>query len=356
MTIKGELHDNRGGDALYPENPWLYADEASLYSIEEDSREDRTPDDFSPTPSKQHQDMLSRKYGGGVMPIDFSTKVGEVISYLDRDSDDVGVEVRFEADDDDDNMSKESDDRFLFYDTGLRRCRMMSAACVLCLFIVAVVLSVTLAQLSETSSRATVSKITNQSPEGNDEPALQTDRPTASPIAAAPSQDAKYLMSENYVYEALRQCQGTGTFFDEATAQGLVFLSLVDEVYNGTTMDATGAIAFDKLHSQDYLREKFALSILYASTNGNSWTFKQNWLSASDPCVDWSGVVCANGRVLSSCAVTGLELCTFLMQVRTVHKLRLVTHAFCPYSFQQSNRISPRGAVLYALSCQHRNV
>jgi hypothetical protein len=309
MTIKGDLHDNRGGDALYPENPWLYADEASLYSIEEDSREDRTPDDFSPTPSKQ-QEMLSRKYGGGVMPNDFNTKEGGNLSDLDRDSGDVGVEVRFEADDDD-NMSKESDDRFLFYDTGLRRCRLVSAACVLCFFIVAVVLSVTLAQLSETRSRATVSKITNESPEGGDEPALQTDLPTVSPSAAAPSQDAKYLMSENYVYEALRQCQGTGTFFDEATTQGLVFLSLVDEVYNGTTMDATGAIAFDKLHSKDYLREKFALSILYTSTNGNSWFFKHNWLSASDPCVDWSGVICADGRVLSSCAVTGLELCTF---------------------------------------------
>jgi hypothetical protein len=314
MTIIGEPHDNRGGDALYPENPWLYADEASLYSIEEDSREDRTPDDFSPTPS--NQEVLNRKYGGGVMPIDYNTKEGENPSDLERDNGDVGVEVRFEADDDD-NMSKESDNRFLFYDTGLRRCRMVSAACVLCFFIVAVVLSVTLAQLSETRSRATVSEIRNESPE---EPALQTGRPTASPIAAAPSQDAKYLMSENYVYEALRQCQGTGTFFDEATAQGRVFRSLVDEVYNGTTMDATGAIAFDKLHSKDYLREKFALSILFVSTNGNSWIFKQNWLSTSDPCVDWSGVVCANGRVLSSCAVTGLELCTFLLHVRTVDK------------------------------------
>jgi len=40
-----------------------------------------------------------------------------------------------------------------------------------------------------------------------------------------------------------------------------------------------------------------ALIAIFASTNGNAWTNKSNWLQTNTPC-SWFGVTCANGRVL----------------------------------------------------------
>ena len=189
----------------------------------------------------------------------------------------------------------------------------MTAACLIFALLVAVVLSVSLTQLDRNQSRGSVEGLTDGSESDTGNAGLETESPTLSPTlspTSAPTQDAKNILSESYVYNAINQCQGTGSFYDAASPQGEVFQLLINEVYDKAVVDSTGAIAFDELHTTEYLLEKYALSVLYITTNGDSWSRNDNWMSTSDPCVDWEGIDCQKNRAVSSCAVTGLTLGT----------------------------------------------
>ena len=46
------------------------------------------------------------------------------------------------------------------------------------------------------------------------------------------------------------------------------------------------------------MTERYALAVLYYSTSGNSWWKKNNWLSSSDHCTDWTKMSCdVDGKV-----------------------------------------------------------
>lgn len=283
------------------ENPWLYGDEASLYSIAEDSRGERAMSEYTPTQSRQYPDAVKQSLGGGTLPrrIDDMSTTGAV-----------GVEICFVEDDD---RSKASDCELHDYrDAPRRQYRVMAAACLICALLTAVVLSVTLTQLSQSRSPGNFAAVTNAGVEAipTGSPSKHTVPPTSSPITAIPTVDAKFILSENYVYNAINQCQGTGTFFDAATAQGEVFRTLVSEVYSKAAVDSTGSVAIDELHTTEYLREKYGLGVLFIVTNGGSWIKGVNWMSSSDPCDAWYGVDCGKSRSVYSCGVTSLTLGT----------------------------------------------
>ena len=56
-----------------------------------------------------------------------------------------------------------------------------------------------------------------------------------------------------------------------------------------------------------FLGDCLALVDLYASTGGQSWTERAGWLVSKTPCLNWSGVLCFNGRV-SGLTRTGVNL------------------------------------------------
>jgi hypothetical protein len=132
----------------------------------------------------------------------------------------------------------------------------------------------------------------------------------------------KYVLSENYVYEAIRNCPGTGTFFQTHTIPGQVFDQLVQEVYhlanysNTTTTTTTSTasssssnnnnqfITYAPHHTHHYIREKYSLNVFYLSTNGpTSWKNHTNWMTRTDPCnihTPWVGVECSSSSSRSS--------------------------------------------------------
>jgi hypothetical protein len=134
----------------------------------------------------------------------------------------------------------------------------------------------------------------------------------------------KYVLSENYVYQAIRNCPGTGTFFQANTIPGQVFVQLVQEVYHlanysstNTTTTSTASssssssnnnntqfITYAPHHTHHYIREKYSLNVFYLSTNGpTSWKNHTNWMTRTDPCnihTPWVGVECSSNSSRSS--------------------------------------------------------
>jgi hypothetical protein len=126
----------------------------------------------------------------------------------------------------------------------------------------------------------------------------RTSTPTAAPIPTATAKPTlKWILSENYVHSAIKNCQGTRMFFNASTMQGKVFDQLVQEVYDGAiTSTASNIFEFAPHHTENYLREKYSLNVLYLSTNGPStWRKDTNWMTPTDPCnalTPWFGLEC----------------------------------------------------------------
>jgi hypothetical protein len=174
-------------------------------------------------------------------------------------------------------------------------------------------------------------------------PAVQIPQhPTSTPISI---HEMKYIVSENYVYNAIKTCQGTGTFFDPTTIQGQVFDFLVQEVYNlATVIDSTTTTSaaattesnnegssvqvssaslsttttasnsgipnfeFASYHTIQYIREKYSLNVFYLYTYGpTKWKYNTNWMTLSNPChtnTSWYGIECSSSSAIDSRNVT----------------------------------------------------
>ena len=50
----------------------------------------------------------------------------------------------------------------------------------------------------------------------------------------------------------------------------------------------------DSMWSYETLEQRYVLAVLYFSTDGNFWSNKGNWLTASPEC-SWFGIVCEDG-------------------------------------------------------------
>jgi len=293
----------------------MYADEASLYSIAEDSREDAI------------STVVGRTEEGVLMSTAAETGSGE------QHPGEFGVELSLDEEDEDAVGLKDGDDdsAVQFYDLDRRRRRRFIATTAILIFIVLalVAIAVSVTQSQEETSRNAVSEGILAG-ETEEEPPDPTDAPTFA--------DTTRIQAETLVALAIGDCPGSGSYSEETTPQGQVFQALIDEVEAKATFDpTTGDVTFDELHGIDYLREKYALGMLYFATEGNadSWQVDDQWMTGTDPCESWTGIVCDSPRSGGSCAVTSLELgefcCWEVRLTRVLHTQKLerkLTHVF----------------------------
>jgi hypothetical protein len=288
-------------------NSWKYGEEASLYSIAEDSREDR----FSELAGSEVPS--SRGLGGGG---------GGGASDAPRPPDTIGgVELCFIEDElptypTDLDDSDESFQPYYIYHNP-RRCRIIAAAFAIFMVIAGVVLAITLAHVNDDPPRSKVSEGIVQ--EGDPAvvpdpptPAPSTLEPTAAPSTLEPTVDNSKAMAANFVYNALVGCPGSVDFTDPSTVQGMLFEMIVDEVHSGAKKEQNGAMTFDQTVGYGIVQETYALGMLYYATVGDKWTTDTNWLEPGvEPC-NWYQVNCRNNRIQGQCAVTDLNLGKFL--------------------------------------------
>lgn len=281
----GEDDDSTAAGAEQFGDSLLYADEASLYSIAEDSREDAVSTVVGRTEEGVLMSTAAETGSGEQHPGEFGVE-------LSLDEDIAGIVKDGDHDDDDDSAK-------IFYDLDRRRRRRFIAttAILICFVLALVAIAVSITETQEDTSRSTISEGILS---GETDP---TDAPTFA--------DTTRVQAETLVVLAIGDCPGPGSYFQETTPQAQVFQALVDEVATKATFDpTTGDVTFDELHGIDYLREKYALGMLYFATEGyaDSWQVDDHWMTDTDPCGTWTGVTCDPPRSGGSCAVTSLEL------------------------------------------------
>lgn len=331
-------------------NSWKYGDEASLYSIAEDSREDRA---------------------------------SEVPSVAGTAEDPTGtqVEVRWAAESqateeteciNGGSFSNSDESHYRYGDHSSRRKYMIAGCLILLVALLGIVLGVTLSQRNEAESRTAVGA------EGQTEgsPSVPSETITAPPVTPAPvrspsitpapfaspaitpapipsprvtlppipsppapipsspvtpapipaspspgsevsapnasptnSESSAYTLAESFVYSALTSCPGTWNFESPTSIQGQVYEKLVAELYERMSVgDEDGFINFPLYMGVDYLKEKYALEVLYLATSGDAWTSNNQWNTASDPCSGWFGINSCRERKEGSCAITAINL------------------------------------------------
>lgn len=270
-----------------PEEPWRYGDEASLYSIAEDSREDRV--------SVSASGALGASFGA------FDTNEAS------SNAPNPGVELCIAEDE----RTRSSSDEIFYYHQprGSRRLEWIGIACIVCTLMGGIAVSVFFTQYNREVSQSRSSASFKAGEVKNEDDV----RPGEQEVAADETEvtDSRLTMAETHVLNALNQCPGIReALLDPETPQGRIYGLLVQEVFDGAKIDNFGMVGFADLHGEEFLKERYALEMLYDSTNGENWTRKGGWeigSTASDPC-SWFGVTCESSRILGTCAVTGVDL------------------------------------------------
>jgi len=340
---------------------YSYGDEASLYSIAEDSREDAASRTTGGC-TEQTSDLVlvarvddpisssSRTTGGYTEQTSDLVLIASVDDPISSNSnssgnkhigeEELGVEMSLENDDEDDDSAAIIYD----YDRRQRRRRHWAAAFLICLVLALIAISVTVTQVQEDTSRSTVSK------------GIETE--------AEP--DTTVLQAETLVAIAISDCPSNSIrpFTVENTPQSDVFRMIVEEVVSQATVDpTTGNVLFDDKHGIDYLKEKYALGLLYYATEGQSWNNNKQWMSMTDPCDGWTGVVCNKPRIQGTCAISSLELgkslrafvCVWRGSSRRKFFSLTTCFAFSTIRFQWLGWVPPRRILLYSMYRTHWN-
>lgn len=296
-------------------NSWQYGDEASLYSIAEDSREDRA----SEVPSMAGTETASSANHAGV-----------------------AVEMNWvEASGESEGTS--GSDSFYCYQHSAQhnsRRKYLVFACVVGIFMIAIVSAVAVSlNKKDEVPRSNVGEgvhsdddrtvPTNPSPvpppplpETNPSPQTppfipQLSPPTASPSTAAPStpfptnaptHSGEYMLADGFVFSALRKCAPTNKLENPSTLEGKVYEKIVLELRHLLFTSEDGFVNYPLHFGVDYIKEKYALEMLYEATNGDQWTDNTGWMVESDPCSGWHGIVNCRTRREGSCGVVHINL------------------------------------------------
>jgi large-conductance mechanosensitive channel len=285
-------------------SPKANADEESLYSIPEDSREDIAWDNPSRSDSQVH---TPTRVGVELSLVDDPTKREMLVTNMtsplstQATTDEIRADKCTEC-------ATTSTDSSCDNNRALIRWKIISLVFIAIVVVLCVFIAVS--QVNKNSDNRSRYKGSEKNADASSVEAASN--PAASPVFA-PTDDPSSTdlrLAQGYVYSALRTCSDDATLFEPGTASGNIFASLVNEVVGGIGKDGNGHSTFDLGHSYLYLREKYALGMLYKATNGEHWIRNQNWLSNTDPCDSWSGVSCST-RKNGTCAVRGLALGKF---------------------------------------------
>lgn len=314
---------------------WRYGDDASLYSIAEDSREERQSDinsraSASEAPSRQSDinsrasEALSRTNSRGID----ATRTAVEVRWLSQE----GRKINMDSED-----GYEDD----YYPGGMpvhntRRLRMCAAVSIIFILILAVTLGITLSQDNDPSRSNTGSGVTVGDAEEGQLPVEQsspvpatatttspsvnslaspsiapTSSPSIKPVPTSSPTSTSEILAVFYLKNILSSCTQEYILLDETTLQGQVFRQLVEEEVATATVEGGGQIFFDINRGPDFILERYAMALLFLSTNGQDWTRAGGWMDpASDVC-SWFGVLNCTPRSEGSCAVLNINLSKF---------------------------------------------
>jgi hypothetical protein len=320
---------------------YLYGDEASLYSIAEDSREGRQSDINS-----RASDINSRASDINSRASEVPGRIPSRIKAHGVGASSSAVEVRWVAHDGGKEIL-DSDDGYEddYYPAGMaghnsRRLRMCAAASIIFILIMAVTLGVTLSKDNEPSRSSTGSGVagldevasvptpavpTPASPSAFPSVAPTTASPSAGPsptptISSSPSTEPEptssptstsQLLAAFYLKGILSSCTQEYILLDETTLQGQVFQQLLEEEIAAATVDGGGQIFFDIERGPDFIMERYALMMLFLSTNGQDWQNANGWMDPDLDVCSWFGVLNCSQRNEGSCAVININLSKF---------------------------------------------
>jgi hypothetical protein len=322
-----------GLSSLYPFTSWkyspetcYYADEASLYSIPENSRGEAASELTSRPPSVSGSDIP------GVWDKEQETVIVEM-PWLSFDE----SEKRSNVSTQEGSFGDERDTADLKYAEALKsrkRKHLWSVICILFFLILAVSLGVALTRshrgkhatnvsTQELKSETLVSNnATTQHPTAmanENAPAAifnPTPLPTQLPVTTqtptslstkAPTQDFGTLLVSNYILQALSSCADRSELTNVTTIQGKIFSVLQAEVLAQVMVYPDGSIDIPYSCGMGMIAERFGLMMLYEMTNGDQWKNNSLWESTGDVCL-WHGVDACSARSSGSCAVRSLQL------------------------------------------------
>ena len=354
---------------------WRYGDDASLYSIAEDSREGRQSDitsRASEAPSRQ-SGINSR-----------ASQVTGRTSARGFGATSSAVEVRWMSQDGGKyNMDLEDGNEDDYYPGGIpqhntRRLRMFAAASIIFILVLAVTIGVTLSQDNDPTRSSTGSGVTVGDAEGGQieqSAPAPTVTPTASPSASpsitptsSPSKQPEptsfptstsELLAVFYLKGILSSCTQEYILLDETTLQGQVFRQLVEEEIATATVADGGQIFFDINRGPDFILERYALMMLFLSTNGQDWLNAGGWMDPDSDVCSWFGVLNCSQRREGSCAVLNINLSKFsssgvgslLLLSLCAHHVHILIHRLEQLGRRYSARV-----LLHAVRSNHQIV
>lgn len=358
-SLEDEHQDDDENPSYIPQNDpnWRYVDEASLYSIAEDSRENSSAMQSSKATSSQQMMIIRPPSQEGVEAADvFAENEFNEETPIDLrwvTADEMAVEEgtrhtapapRQETDSlEDVAMEQEEEEESLGPRHNARRSLLFFLLLIGCAIVL--ILSITLAFRNRDDGRPrnTVSGgvvdpdfdpredanvATPSSPSAPTTPAA-TSSPISSPPTSAPTftQDPR-----QFVWDAVTSCPQTNPadLTNISTSQMEVFEELVYEVMALTTK-VDDLVVYDPKIGVDWILEKWALLNLFFATDGEFWINNLNWYSYKDVCT-WNNdaeTPCTE-RAPGDAAITALKLRKYYYFVRLAywHQLLAASHAF----------------------------
>jgi hypothetical protein len=216
--------------------------------------------------------------------------------------------------------------------------RLVIAACFVCLVMAVIILAVVLTPPDDDDgdngdgTKTSPGSVGSDGGDGDgaDSSWDDIDPPTPSPATSQPPpanySDIVAEAAQEFAYESISACPyaDSDEFFDLSAPQAEVFRELIMELEHAAKVESAAAAAnstgngsgggddvsvdFESTHGMGYLLERWALLMLFFSTNGEYWERNDGWYTDTDVC-EWEAALrICEPRVQGEAAMTYLDL------------------------------------------------